>query len=753
MIHLTVDGREIEVPEGTLILDAAKEVGADVPTFCYHHLMKPVAACRMCLVEVEKRPKLEPACAVSVAEGMVVHTASERVITAREGVLEFLLLQHPLDCPVCDKGGECDLQDNTMGHARFRSRYTDPKIKKVKRRPLSDLVVLDEERCIVCQRCTRFMEEVVEDPQLALRQRGAFTAVGVFPGRPFTSPFSGNTIEMCPVGALTSRPYRFRARPWDNRTGDTVCTHCPVGCNMAAQERDGNVVRVLSRENPDVDGGWLCDRGRFGQRWVHHRRRLSAAYVRDRGTGAETPLAWEDAVARARAALAAAGGRSAILGGGHLTAEAQAAARGLADALGTWMVDHRTGSLRYPTPPGRRARITDLDGADRILLLGVNPAEEVPVLDLRIKAALRRGARLAVVGERRVLADHAAATALCRPGALGGAIEQLAVALGAPSRPWGAPAAPWATGGLDEVTATVAGGERVVAIWSGEAGGDAMAALVAALGDRLVGTLVTGGAPAAQGAERAGLRGARARDVLEAAARGEVDTLVLLDDLCGEAVDPDLAARAMDRTPTVIALASLPTQTAARADIVLPLAAPIEQDGHLVNLDGRPQPLTALLAPPGDARPDYDLVAALAGDVRDRAELLAAYEARPEPAFGGGEPEPVAPVLAPDTLAVASARILFDGEVRWEDGLRSRLPAPFAALHPDLVERLGLTDGAPARLVTPEGAIEVVVRSDPSLPLGTVLLPRGVPGLPAARLGGVPVEIAAAPAVLAAREA
>jgi NADH-quinone oxidoreductase subunit G len=157
VIHLTVDGREVEVPEGTLILDAAKEVGADVPTFCYHHLMKPVAACRMCLVEVEKRPKLEPACAVAVAEGMVVHTGGERVTRAREGVLEFLLAQHPLDCPVCDKGGECDLQDNTMNHGRFRTRYEDAKIKKNKHLPLSDLVLLDEERCIVCQRCTRFM--------------------------------------------------------------------------------------------------------------------------------------------------------------------------------------------------------------------------------------------------------------------------------------------------------------------------------------------------------------------------------------------------------------------------------------------------------------------------------------------------------------------------------------------------------------------------------------------------------------------
>ncbi len=752
MIHLKVDGREIEVPEGTLILDAAKEVGADIPTFCYHHLMKPVAACRMCLVEVEKRPKLEPACAVAVAEGMVVHTASERVIHAREGVLEFLLAQHPLDCPICDKGGECDLQDNTMNHGRFRTRYEDAKIKKNKHLPLSDLVLLDEERCIVCQRCTRFMEEVVEDPQLALRQRGAFTAVSVFPGRPFTSPFSGNTIEMCPVGALTSRPYRFRSRPWDNRTADTICTHCPVGCNMAAQERDGALVRMLSRENQDVDGGWLCDRGRFGYRWVHHRRRLTEPVLRGKGD-TQTPLTWAEALLRARDALGRSGTRTAILGGGHLTVEGQMAARRLADHLGTRLVEHRTGSLRHPTPPGPRATIADLDRADRILLAGVVPVEDVPVLDLRLKAAVRRGARLLVVGERRAMSDQARATALCRPGGLGETLDrvaQMVATLG--SAPAGSVVA---GGGVDQVAGLLATGERVVVVWHGEDGGLALARLGEALGQRLVGTLVTGGAPAAQGAERAGLGETPLAAILAEAERGGVGAAILLDDVFADTEDAEALAHALDRVDFVLSLAALPTESAYRADLVLPVAAPVEMDAHVVNLEGRVQTLAALLPPPGDARPDYAILGELAGETVDAHALLAAYEALPEAAVRPFEAEEAAPAQEPGALAVATGRIAFDSEVRWEEGLRSRLPRPFAAVHPDLLGRLGLSAGQTARLRGAGLEVEVEMRVDAELPPSTVFLPRGVLGLPAGRLARRTVELDATPAVTqaAAKEA
>jgi NADH-quinone oxidoreductase subunit G len=743
MVHVTIDDRTVEVPEGTLILDAAKEAGVDIPTFCYHHLMKPVAACRMCLVEVEKRPKLEPACAVTVTEGMVVHTHTPRVEEARHGVLEFLLLQHPLDCPVCDKGGECDLQDHTYNHGRFRSRYQDPKLHKEKRVPLSDLVVLDEERCIVCHRCVRFMEEVVEEPQLALRERGARTVVSVFPGRQFTSPFAGNTIEMCPVGALTSRPYRFQARPWDNTTAASVCVHCPVGCNLTVQARDGHMVRVLSRENLEVDGGWLCDRGRFGYRWVHHPRRYTVPVAHDR-RGGETPLAWDVALARAREAIEAAGPRLGILGGGRLTAQAQVALAELARRAQTPFVDHRLGRVRYPVPPGPSARLADLDGADRILLAGTSPVDQVPVVDLRLKAALRRGARLAVVDARRVMPRHAAATYLCRPGHLGEALSTVARALEGES----------VRGPAQGVAQLLAEGQRVVVLWSGEEGGPGMEALAAALGSRLVGTLVTGGLPTSRGAERAGLRGpADTRAILEAAARGEIEVLLVADDLFEDNPYGDLAAKALERTPTVVALAQLPTETAVRADLVLPLASNFEQEGHYVNVEGRLQAVEPLLPPPGRAQADWYVVAQLAGAPVDAGELLAHYLALPEPTYRREEEAPP-PAVAPGSLVALGVPLLFDSSVRWEEGLRARLPQPYVALHPDQLATLGWKPGDKVQLRAGNWTVEVELAADASLPASVVGVPRGVVGLPGRALHGQAVELLAqVPTAAVAKEA
>jgi NADH-quinone oxidoreductase subunit G len=730
VIHLTVDGKDVTVPEGTLILDAARSLGIDVPTFCYHHRMKPVAACRMCLVEVDKRPKLEPACAVSVAEGMVVHTRSERVKTARAGVLEFLLIQHPLDCPVCDKGGECDLQDNAFGFGASRSRYADPKHPKDKARPLSDLVVLDEERCILCLRCVRFMSEVAEQPELALRQRGAVSVVDTFPGRPFTSPFSGNTIEMCPVGALTSRPYRFRARPWDNHSADAICGHCPVGCNLTAQARDGEMVRVLSRENLEVDGGWLCDRGRFGYRYVHHEDRYTEP-VLNLADGPRV-LSWPEALDRVRRAVRAAGSRSALLGGGRLTAEAQVALADLMRGVGSPWVDHLTGYLRQPVAPGPRARIADLDGADRILLVGVDPRRAVPVLDLRLLQAVRGGARLSVVADRHLLGERAHARRVHLPGQAEAAVAALAAEV--------------RRGVTEGVAGELSTGSRVVVVWDGESAPGAMADLVEALGDRLVGTLVAGGEAGSQGAERAGLyAGHDCREILEAAAAGRIDLLIVADpDLVDHAPDPALARRALDAVPAVIALAALPSEATRRAQMVLPLATPFEMDGHLVNLEGRVQSFTALLPPPGQARPDWRVAADLAGIAADREALLAAYERRPEPAPRALSDRP-ATVGEPaeGEFRLSSVPLLFGPDVTFEPGLRSRAPEPTVWLHPDQLAALGVAPGDAVRLAGAGTEVTVTAQADPELPAGQALVPRGIADLPADRLSRVPVRLTA----------
>ena len=304
MVTFSIDGREVTAPENIMLVDGAKYGDVEIPVFCYEpKLGQPVGACRMCLVEIEGIPKLQTGCSTPVKDGMVVHTQTDRVKEAQQAVVEFLLINHPLDCPVCDKGGECPLQDISFGWGGGRSRFIEPKRHFEKPLELSPLVAIDRERCILCYRCVRFSQEISEDYQLVFQERGAHTFVGTFDGHPYVAPFSGNIIELCPVGALTSQPYRFRARPWDIEGAGGICTLCPGQCNVTFTVRDERVLRVLGRDNAEVDDGWLCDRGRFGyqadpRRRAHHpaadpRRRRAAPRLlgprAGRGRGRSAP--------------------------------------------------------------------------------------------------------------------------------------------------------------------------------------------------------------------------------------------------------------------------------------------------------------------------------------------------------------------------------------------------------------------------------------------------------------------------------
>ncbi len=316
MISFTIDGREVQAPENTMLVDAAKHGDVEIPVFCYEpKLGQPVGACRMCLVEIEGIPKLQTGCSTPVKDGMVVNTESERVKTAQRGVVEFLLINHPLDCPVCDKGGECPLQDISFGWGPGISRFVEPKRHFVKPLALSPTIAIDRERCILCYRCVRFSQDVAEDDQLVLAERGADTFVTTFDGHPYDAPFSGNIIELCPVGALTSRPYRFTARPWDIEEAGSVCTLCPSQCNVSLTVRDERVLRVRSRENHEVDDGWLCDRGRFAYPELGGKGRITAPLLRDGGELRE--VSWERALTEAGAALARAGEHAGALAGGQ----------------------------------------------------------------------------------------------------------------------------------------------------------------------------------------------------------------------------------------------------------------------------------------------------------------------------------------------------------------------------------------------------------------------------------------------------
>src|SRR5689334_19814573 len=438
MITFEIDGREVTAPEGQLLVDAAKEGDVEIPYFCYEpRLGQPVGACRMCLVEIEGIPKLQTSCSTPVKDGMVVTTTSDRVKHAQNAVVEFLLVNHPLDCPVCDKGGECPLQDITFGWGAGRSRFIEPKRHFRKPLELSPLVAIDRERCILCYRCVRFSQEIAEDFQLVFLERADHTYVGTHDGRPYVAPFSGNIVELCPVGALTSTAYRFRARPWDIEQAGTVCTLCPSQCNIQFTVRDdAKLLRVNARDNVEVDDGWLCDKGRFGYQMVHAPERITQPLVRDGGE--LRPVSWERALEEAHKGLQRAGAKTAALVGGEATNEEGFLVQFLMrDVLGAPHVDSRIGSAidgeqaRTLARPDLSARVSDIDYAANVLIVDTELVDEAPILDLRVrKGARRKGLNVVVVSSRPSSLDATAGASLrFAPGATEAALGALACAV------------------------------------------------------------------------------------------------------------------------------------------------------------------------------------------------------------------------------------------------------------------------------------------------------------------------------------
>ncbi len=420
-VTLTIDGREVTATEGEMLHDAAREGDVEIPVFCYEpKLGAPVGACRMCLVEIEGIPKLQTSCSTPVRDGMVVHTRTEQVKTAQNAVIEFLLVNHPLDCPVCDKGGECPLQDNTMGWGPGKSRVIDEKRHFEKPIELSPLVAIDRERCILCYRCVRFSQEVSEDSQLQLLDRGDRTYVGTFDDRPYVSPFQGNITDICPVGALTNYTYRFRARPWDIEQAGSVCTLCPSQCNVSFTVRDEKVKRVITRDNEDVDDGWICDKGRYGFEMFN-----AAERVTEPRTKGGNKVSYEDAIAKAAAGLKARDGqgrgdRRRRLQRGGLPDPGDPPRRAPLAARSTRARPAARRSARsssWRTRPARRRSPTSTTPT-RSWCSGTDPMRSSPILDLRIRKAIRRnGARLVVATERPTALDGGAeAIARYAPG-------------------------------------------------------------------------------------------------------------------------------------------------------------------------------------------------------------------------------------------------------------------------------------------------------------------------------------------------
>ncbi len=632
-IQFTIDGREVEAAEGTMLVDAAKQGDVEIPYFCYEpKLGNPVGACRMCLVEIEGIPKLQTSCSTPVKDGMVVNTQTDRVRGAQNAIVEFLLVNHPLDCPVCDKGGECPLQDITFGWGLGRSRFIEPKRHFQKPLNLSPLIAIDRERCILCYRCVRFSQEVAEDYQLIFAERGAHTFVTTHDGHPYVAPFSGNIVELCPVGALTSKPYRFRARPWDIEGAGGICTLCPSQCNVQFTVRDEKVMRVLARDHDEVDDGWLCDKGRFAYQSIHVDERLTAPLVRDGGSLRE--VSWDRALETAAGITRHRGRIGTLVGGQATNEEGFLLARLMRDGLDATDIDSRIGRgvpfklARALAQPALQATVPDLEFAHTILVVGCEPVDDAPIIDLRIrKGVRRRGVRLAVATDRPSTLDSGAGfVTRLAPGEEATFLAALDRALAGTGSDEEAPHARLAK-------YLTAAGPDIVILWGERVGPEAVPHLLS-IADRLevwgrqgAGLLEIPSTTNGRGLREAGVipdagpgykalekPGRDAAGIARAAADGELTALYLfqtdpLRDQPGRA----LWERALDRAGLVVAHASVLTDgLREHADVIFPADSYAEKEGTLVHPDGRIQRLRTAIRRPGQVRAGWWVIEELA---------------------------------------------------------------------------------------------------------------------------------------------
>ncbi|MEC9000379.1 MAG: NADH-quinone oxidoreductase subunit NuoG [Actinomycetota bacterium] len=798
-VEITVDGETVAALPGELLIEACERTGTYIPRFCHHSRLEPVGMCRMCLVEVDtgRGPALQPSCMLPCTPGMVVDTVSERTRKAQDGVLEFLLVNHPLDCPVCDKGGECPLQDQTMAFGPGESRFVEEKRHFEKPIPVNENVYLDRERCVLCDRCTRFAGEVAGDQLIHFMERGGQTQVNTFPGEPFSSYFSGNTVQICPVGALTAAPYRFKARPWDLEEVESTSTLDSVGSRIAVQSSRDRVLRFQGVDADAVNWGWLSDKERFVFEAYDHEDRLATPLLRGDDLGNRIPdgealvaAPWSEALGVAAAALAAApADRIAVLGGARLTNESQYAWAKLAKGvLGTDHVDAQLGDglpaeVVLGLPRATIDRACTPGGA--IVLLGPDPKEELGALYLRLRhAVVHDGATLVELTPRRTgLSAHAAHSLRVLPGGAAAAVDAMFGA-GSPAGEAGLSAGELAAAGAT-IAAAVAEGRPVTVLLGrpslAEAAGpvvDAALALHDYLPDagflsllrrgNVHGALDMGLAPgmlpgrvALDGAAGVSAawptvpngRGRDALGILEASAAGEVDVLVLLGaDVMADVPDRDLAERALAGARTLVAVDLFATPTVARADVVLPAAAPTEVDGTFTNLEGRISLVARKVTSPGTARPDWAIAVELAdrlgtdlgfgsvddvlaeiasvSDVHAGLDAVGLVEATREGLLLDGGADLVRPdrteVPVNDAygLRLVADRSMYDAGVlvSHSPSLAGLAPDTVAGLEPADLDRHGLAEGEVVDLIADRGTIQVAVTADPGIARGAVHL-------------------------------
>ncbi|WP_328330075.1 MULTISPECIES: NADH-quinone oxidoreductase subunit G [unclassified Streptomyces] len=803
LVSLTIDGIAISVPKGTLVIRAAEQLGIEIPRFCDHPLLDPAGACRQCIVEVEGQRKPMASCTITCTDGMVVksHLTSPVAEKAQHGVMELLLINHPLDCPVCDKGGECPLQNQAVSHGNPDSRFDGKKRTFEKPVPISTQVLLDRERCVLCARCTRFSNQIAGDPMIEMVERGALQQIGIGEGDPFESYFSGNTIQICPVGALTSAAYRFRSRPFDLVSSPSVCEHCAGGCATRTDHRRGKVMRRLADNDPEVNEEWLCDKGRFGFRYAQRPDRLTTPLVRNED-GVLEPASWPEALERAANGLAAARGRAGVLTGGRLTFEdAYAYAKFARIALDTNDVDFRArvhSAEEADFLAGRVAgRGRDLDGtgvtntsleqAPAVLLAGLESEEEAPGIFLRLRKAHRihgqRTFSLATHATRGL--EKAGGTLLpAAPGTETEWLDAIAGGVGLDTEGQQAAEALRADGAVIVVGERLAAvpGALTAAVRTAAATGAALVWVPRRAGERgaveagAIPSLLPGGRPATDPRAReevAAVWGVRelphrfGRDtgqILEAAATGELGALLVAGVETADLPDPARAEEALDKVGFLVSLELRPGSVTDRADVVLPVAAAAEKAGTFLNWEGRarlfeaslkPEQMTRTLAP-ADSRVLHMLADALdvhfalpdIASVRNEMDRLGAWTGQ----YAGDPAGTAVPLPRPSDgeAVLAGHRLLLDLGLlqQGDDALAGTRHAAVARLSATTADETGVKDGDLLAVTGPAGDVQ--------LPLQVTEMPDRVVWLPMNSTGGgvlrdtgacpgEPVRISAAP--------
>lgn len=758
LVNLIIDGKAVRVPKGTTVYQAAKQLGLDIPIFCYLDRMPPFGACRMCLVQVEKMPRLQTACTLEVTEGMIVNTQTETAVNGRKEIIEFLLLNHPLDCPICDRGGECPLQENALSHGPGKSRFYEEKRRFKKPLPLGPVLMLDRERCIACARCTRFGDVLAGDHALEFIERGYKTEVGTPDGGPAESKFIGNTIMICPVGALTSQVYRFRARPWDNTPTESTCTLCPVGCSLVLDSRDGQIMRTRSKENSEVNDIWLCDKGWFGYEFTYHPDRLTAPLVRRNGQLEKA--SWDEALSLVAAKMQEAKphGKLAAFGGNPLTFEENYFFQKLIrQGVGVNHVDHRIGmpirSLEEEgVPPGMAMSIGECEELSFAILLGLDLTEEFPVIWLRLRQAINKGAKVIFIGHfAPEISPYLTKTILHPPGQEIDAIKQH-----------------W-----PEIASLAEGGKKgalflgrqylampqrqaiLAEIWQAcqtipqvtvnlmEGRGNSMGARLAGMHPAL-GPFET----------KLSQPGLNALQVVERGATEGWDFLHVAG--CNPASQfPSELWQAMRQKLGFLVVQELfLTETAQQADVVLPVLSYIEKGGSFVNIEGRVQTLLPGKEIPDGIYSDSEIFMQLAKKLNFNLTLDEEFIEK----LDSGSIKPSRPTkleVLPTTpspqsaLVVTFAHSLFDHGVRMQHDphLVHLAKEPLLRIKPQEGMARAIQNGDLVRVSANGHAIVAKVQFDPQVADKTIVLPIGfekevpVYELSANLLNGLAVEI------------